>query len=137
MTSLTLSVILQASIVAAAPGYEQAYHQSTESGKPLVVLVGADWCPACQTMKTSIMPALQRRGALKDVAFAVVNTDHQSSLANRLMTGGSIPQLILYHKTDKGWKRKQITGATSESAVMSFINSAVDKSKVASLATGE
>lgn len=42
-----------------ASGYsiEQASEQSHTTGKPMLVLVTADWCPPCQTLK---------RGALSD-----------------------------------------------------------------------
>jgi hypothetical protein len=29
------------------------------------------------------------------------------------MQGGSIPQLIVYKKTESGWEREQVTGARS------------------------
>ena len=47
----------------------------------LVVLVGADWCPACQRMKNASLPQVAKRGALSKVAYAVVNTDHEHALA--------------------------------------------------------
>jgi thioredoxin-like negative regulator of GroEL len=128
MLNLTLTVLLQTSLVAAAPesanSYDQAYRQSIETGKPLLILVGADWCPACQTMKTSILPQVERNGALRMVEFAVVNSDHQSILAKKLMSGGAIPQLILFEpKSDGGWKRHQLTGGQSVQKVADFIES--------------
>jgi len=130
MTSLTLSVLLQASILAASPQskadeYSQAYDQASATGQPMMVLVGADWCPACVTMKSSVIPEIRRRGVLSKVAFATVNTDRQSRLANQLMTGGGIPQLILYYQADDGWKRIQVNGSVSAATVESLINRGV------------
>ena len=115
MMSLTLSVLLQVSVMGAAPqgaanDYAQAYQQAADNGQPIVVLVGADWCPACVTMKSSVIPEMRRRGSLNKVAFATVNTDRQSGLANRLMTGGGIPQLIMFYRGENGWKRVQAWG---------------------------
>lgn len=136
MTSLTFSIVLQAAVAAATPQiaptqYAQAYHQSAETGQPLVVLVGADWCPGCQTMKNTVVPQLRRRGLLAGVAFAHVNTDRQSALARRLMSGGSIPQLLMYYRTPDGWQRRQLTGAHGVAAVASFLDEGVRNTRVA------
>jgi thiol-disulfide isomerase/thioredoxin len=113
---------MQVSLLAtSANNYDQAYKVTNETGRPLVVLVGADWCPGCQTMKRSVIPQLQQRGSLEGVSFATVNTDQQEKLAGNLMRGGSIPQLIMYTKTDKGWMRKQIVGARSVEEVEAFL----------------
>lgn len=126
MSSLALSVVLQASLLATgAHEYNEALKQTEETGRPLLILVGADWCPACQTMKQSTMPAVARSGKLGKVAFARVNTDHDGVLARKLMSGGSIPQLVLYLKTETGWSRSQLTGGQSASTVEAFIDRAL------------
>lgn len=122
MTHLMLNVLLQ--VVAMAPGgndYATAFEETQQTGKPLVVLVGADWCPGCRQMKYTTIPQLQRNGQLQGVAFAYVNTDQQRRLAGQLMRGNSIPQLVMYRKTDDGWMRKHLTGAQSQSSVASFL----------------
>ena len=120
--STLVSALMQLSLLTTSGStYDQAYKVTNETGRPLVVLVGADWCPGCQTMKGSVIPQLQRRGSLKSVAFATVNTDHQQKLANRLMQGSSIPQLIMFVKTDNGWQRKQIIGPRSVPEIEAFI----------------
>ena len=69
--------------------YETAYQQATtDNSRPLVVLVGADWCPACRQMKQAVLPQVERDGGLNRVAFATVNTDRDSTLARELMSGG-------------------------------------------------
>lgn len=124
MTTLTLSLILQASIMAGADqSYDAAYHKTAKTGEPLVVLIGADWCPGCRTMKTAVIPQLEKQGALKNVNMAFINTDQQHELASKLMKGGSIPQLVLFRKTESGWKRIQLTGAHSASETQKFIES--------------
>ena len=122
---LTLNLLLQAAaITAAGQDYATAYQQTTESGRPLVVLIGADWCPGCRQMKYSAIPEVEKAGGLKKVAFAYVNADQQSDLAGKLMQGSSIPQLVVFHKTEAGWKRQQLTGAHSASAIQSFLDRA-------------
>jgi thioredoxin-like negative regulator of GroEL len=109
-----------------APGtYAAAYQDTQDSGKPLVVLVGASWCPACRSMKTSTMPGVAAQGGLANVAFAYVNTDAQSELAGQLMEGNMIPQLVMYEKTADGWKLTRLVGAQSVDAVQDFLRPAV------------
>ena len=72
-------------------------------------------------MKYTTIPELEKKGGLRKVAFAYVNTDQQRQLAGKLMRGSSIPQLVMYQKTDSGWTRKQLTGAQSTSNVAACI----------------
>jgi thioredoxin-like negative regulator of GroEL len=101
--------------------YNLAYAQAQENGKPLVVLVGAEWCPGCIKMKNQVIPVMKSNGSLEKVQFAQVNTDNDPELAEQLMRGQSIPQLIMYTKTDAGWKRSQLTGPKTVSEVEGFI----------------
>jgi thioredoxin-like negative regulator of GroEL len=102
--------------------YAEAHRLQAETGRPLVVLIGADWCPACQTMKNSVIPQAQRQGVLEGVAFAQVNTDQEPELSKKLMQGGMIPQLVVFHKSAKGWQRKQLVGAQSITAIQGAIH---------------
>ena len=127
MVSLTLTMLLQAAVIAPASNdYDTAFKQTEETGRPLVVLIGADWCPGCRQMKYTTLPELEKKGGLRNVAFAHVNTDRQSELAGKLMRGSSIPQLVMFRKTDTGWKRQQLTGAQSTSSIEAFIDRATD-----------
>ncbi|HEY2840291.1 MAG TPA: thioredoxin family protein [Pirellulales bacterium] len=124
MTTISLAIVLHAAALAtgAAPTYAEAHAQQKETGKPLVVLIGADWCPACQTMKNSALPQVQKRGALAKVSYAVVNTDQQGTLARQMMQGGSIPQLVMFRETADGWKRETLVGSQDPAAIEAFIN---------------
>ncbi|HEX4143547.1 MAG TPA: thioredoxin family protein [Pirellulales bacterium] len=125
MTALTLSLLLQVSAVSAdGHHYAKAYETMVSTGQPLVVLVGAEWCPACQRMKNSVIPQVKREGGLDKVAYCYVNTDADRSLAGKLMQGGSIPQLILYRKTAAGWTRQQLIGAHGPEETQHFIHRA-------------
>ncbi len=129
MMQLTLNLLLQvAAIGASGHDYATAYRETAKSGRPLVVLIGADWCPGCQQMKTTALPELKKSGEQGKISFAYVNADHESDLAGKLMRGSSIPQLVLYQKTDTGWKRQQLTGAQSISDIRAFLGKATDAS---------
>ena len=126
MSAVALTLLLQTSMLAAADGdsYDKAFQESTKSGRPLLVLVGADWCPACRKMKTDVIPALRKNGSLKEVAFATVDHDRQSKLAAKLMRGDTIPQLILFTKTGEDWKRVHLTGVQKEDVLTSLLKKA-------------
>ena len=121
MIHLAMAALLQVAVPAAEPlSYKEAYEQA-EQGKPLVVLVGAEWCPACVQMKKDSLPKVAEEGVLKQVAFTVVDTDKQGELAKEVMDEGGIPQLIMFHKNGDGWRRERLMGAQSPSAIVSFL----------------
>ncbi|MGH7191923.1 MAG: thioredoxin family protein [Candidatus Saccharimonadales bacterium] len=125
MTSLTISAVLQLSMATAganAATYTEAHKVHAETGRPMVILVGAEWCPACVRMKEHALPRVAKRGLLRKVAFAQVNTDREERLAKRLMRGGTIPQLIMYRRTATGWKRHMLVGAQNPDDIEAFIN---------------
>lgn len=119
-------ILLYAAIVLAGPPeqartYKEAHAESVASGRPLLVLVGADWCPACRDMKYSTMPRLQREGKLDKVAYAIVDVDRESRLASQLMRSSSIPQLVLYAPGSDGWHRLYLQGSQSVPSVLGMI----------------
>jgi thioredoxin-like negative regulator of GroEL len=127
-----------APISASALSYPAAAKDAEARQQPLLVLVGADWCPGCQTMKHSVLPALARRGDLKRVSYATIDTDREPQLAGRLMRGGAIPQLIIFSRqTDGAWHREQIVGAASEHEVQSLIARAWQAQEAKSAAATE
>lgn len=126
MTSLTLAAVLQASLLATGnETYAEAHRQNQQTGQPIVVMVGADWCPACVMMKNSVINQVRQRGILRKVAFAMVNLDREQQLGQQLTAGGPIPQLIVYRQTEAGWKCQKLIGGQTVETVESFISSAV------------
>lgn len=125
MSGLALGAMLQVSLLVTGADYGEARQAAVASNQPLVVLVGAEWCPACRTMKQSVLPRLRNRGLLNRVNFAQVDTDSHPVLSRRLMSGSSIPQLVMYYRTDTGWQRKEVIGARSEAEIEAFIDAGV------------
>jgi thioredoxin-like negative regulator of GroEL len=127
-------IFTSAGILSAAEpsAYEKAFQEAQARKQPLIVLVGATWCPGCQTMKQSVMPRMAQRGSLKNVSYATVDADAEPQLAGSLMRGGAIPQLIVFHQEGGKWQREQIVGATSEGEVQRLVARAIanqDKDK--------
>jgi thioredoxin-like negative regulator of GroEL len=128
MTTLLISAVLQVSVAAppantalAKADYATAFNRSMASGKPLVVLLGAQWCPGCVQMKNRILPQVAKAGGLAQVEFAYVDTDRQPKLAGRLSQAQAIPQLIRYEKDEDGWQRDLLVGAQSVKKVTDFV----------------
>lgn len=120
--SLGLTVVLQAALLATgAETYSEAHKATTEKGYPLVVVVGARWCPACQEMKANVIPELKRHGVLHDVAFAQVDLDEEQALGTELTAGGPIPQIVVYRKTPLGWRLRRLIGGHDVRTVEQFI----------------
>ena len=133
MTSLVFATVLCAatsvSDASDAATYTQAHRITSETGKPMVIMVGTDWCGPCQNMKKNVLPKLRKRGMLSKVAFAIVNADRQGKLAKKLTGGGPVPQLIMYRRSANGWKRRKLVGGQSVEKVETFIKQglAVDR----------
>jgi len=123
---LSLFVLLMvpeaSSIALGAESYAEAYRLANQTGRPMVVLVGAEWCGPCQNMKRQVIPQVRRRGLFGRVAFATVNVDRQRELGKRLIRGGPIPQLLMFRRTNQGWRLSRLTGGQSVGKVASFID---------------
>jgi len=126
VSALCLAAVLQASLAATgANTYADAHRETTETGKPMVVLVGTDWCGPCQQMKKTVIPQVKKRGVMKKVTFALVNADHESTLARKLTGGGPVPQLVMLRTADNGWRRRILVGGQSVETVEKFIKEGV------------
>ena len=140
MTTVCLAAVLQISLAAADTGdtYAEARRITTETGRPLVVMVSADWCPACREMKETVIPRVKQGGVLKKVSFAVVDLDRERQLGQQLIRGGLIPQLLMYRRTPAGWKLRRLIGGQSTKKVENFIEEgiALDKATKASAGSG-
>lgn len=122
MTTLIVSALLQASVLGAPEqDYAAAVQQSVQSGRPLLVLLGADWCPACKVMRNSTIPAVAEKGGLEAVVFTYVDVDQNPELTAQLARGSSIPQLIRFEKKAGKWNARHMIGGNSVQKVASFI----------------
>ena len=128
MSSLALATIVQFSLLGAEESdFYRAYQQSVETGQPLVVLIGADWCAPCQQMKNSTLPQVAKAGGLRHVVFTYVDADRQPELVSKLSRAKSIPQLIRFDKTPSGWKGELLAGARSAEEVQAFLAAGVGR----------
>ena len=106
--------------------YASAQKECIKTGKPILILVGAEWCPPCQVMKKTIIPEAFKRGLLKNVLFSYVNVDEDKELTKQLIAGASIPQLVFYYKESGQWHRVSLIGQKSVDEVGALV---ADKTK--------
>jgi len=128
MFSLLITVILTTAPAdqQLQQSYAQAYTESLEEKKPLLVVVGAPWCPACRILKESTLKPMAKTGELDDVSFVVINRDENPALAAKLTQGEkTIPQIILYTPAEDGWKRRKLRGFQSKQPIRSLIQKAL------------
>lgn len=122
MSAVVLALVVAAS-GATNESYSAAHAEMKRTGRPLLVLVGADYCPGCRTMKHTLSQEQMAKRVLGKVAFAKVDTENQTKLARKLLRGSSIPQLVMFRRTKEGWKATRLVGAKSEREVETFVSS--------------
>lgn len=138
MTSLTLATLLQMSVAAVGSHtYAEARRDTTETGKPMVVMVSAEWCGPCQAMKKTVLPQIQKRGLMQKVSFAIVNVDREGALARKLTGGGPVPQLVMFRRNGNGWLRKKLVGGQSVTTVEKFIVQGIARDEETKRAAGK
>ena len=101
--------------------YKTAYERAQEGDKPLLVLITAEWCPPCQVMKSTTIPALMQKSAFKEFHYTTVDLDKESKLARQLIGDRGVPQLIMYEKRDGNWVRRYLRGYKTAPVVEAFI----------------
>ena len=104
--------------------YEAALAESQQEGKPLVVLIGAPWCASCQVMKRETIEPMMESGKLANVVVTFVNKDERPELAQQLMKGETLPQIVVFAKQTGGWKRFSLTGMQSQSRMAQLLDRA-------------
>jgi thioredoxin-like negative regulator of GroEL len=131
-TMLHIAALMLVAVVSAPPGseepipYDAAYVQAQEQKKPLVVLVGADWCAACKSMKADTIHSMKNDGAFKEVVFTQVDKDAQPEIAQQVMQGNTLPQIVVFCESEQGWKRFSLTGMQSERRVKELLRKAAE-----------
>lgn len=128
---LLLLAVTHASSTSGKLSYEDAYAKAEKEEKVLLVVVGADWCAACKTLKSGTIEPMQKAGKLESVILAQVDKDLQPELAKQMMSGSSLPQLVAFKRSENGWKRFSLSGIQSEGRVEELIKTATGEQKAA------
>lgn len=97
--------------------YEEAFAKAEKEKKPLLILVGARWCASCQVMKRDTIEPMKESGDLKEVVVALIDKDERPELAEQLMRGETLPQVVVFSQSTGAWKRFSLTGMQSKSRI--------------------
>jgi thioredoxin-like negative regulator of GroEL len=131
MVSLLLAVVLASATSEQnlQQNYADAYQQSVAENKPLMVVIGAPWCPACNVLKDTTLKPMVSSGELDAVSLVMINRDEAPELAQQLTQGvRTLPQIIVYSKENGGqWKRRRLMGFQTRQPVRSLIRSALGR----------
>ena len=107
--------------------YEDAFAKAEKENKPLLILVGARWCASCQVMKRDTIEPMKEAGDLKDVVITVIDKDERPELAEQLMRGETLPQVVLYSKNSGNWKKLSLTGMQTRSRIHELLQRAANR----------
>lgn len=125
MVHVALALLMTVTGSNAKPlSYEEAFAKADKEKKPLLILVGARWCASCQIMKKETVEPMKENGALKQVVVTYVDKDERPELAEQLMKGETLPQVIVYSKTTGSWKRFSLTGMQSTTRMAELLGRA-------------
>jgi hypothetical protein len=80
-------------------------------------------------MEKQTLPEMRERGLLKRVVFALVDVDEDRDVGQSLVSGGPIPQLILFRRTREGWTNHRLIGGQTIPTLEQFINDEVAASE--------
>ena len=123
-TALTLEVVIVALLIAilcvtVAKGdekgkpygnnYAAAYRDSRATGRPLLVMVSAEWCTPCQEIMASFAAEFPKRGC-----FVRLNWDQDQQTIGDLLPSDrmTLPSLWIWERDSKGeWSRRSFHGA--------------------------
>lgn len=97
--------------------YEEAFTKAEKEKKPLLILVGARWCASCQVMKRDTLEPMKESGDLKEVVVVLIDKDERPELAEQLMRGETLPQVVVFSQESGNWKRFSLTGMQSKSRI--------------------
>lgn len=127
MVHLALTLLCATSVISDKPlNYEAAFARSQKEDKPLLIIVGARWCASCQIMKKSTIEPMKESGELKKVVVTYVDKDERPELAEKLMKGSTLPQIIVFNKRQGSWKRFSLTGMQSKQRMNELLIRATD-----------
>ncbi|MEM6689408.1 MAG: thioredoxin family protein, partial [Planctomycetota bacterium] len=101
---------------------------SVNEDKPLMVVVAAPWCPACQVLKESTIKPMAYSGQLNDVSLAIINKDESPELVEELTKGEKLlPQIIVFSNEQGKWQRRRLLGFQPQTPVRSLIKRALHR----------
>lgn len=122
MVQMVLALLLSVTTTTNKPlTYEEAIQQSQKENKPILILVGAKWCASCELMKRDTIEPMRSAGELKDVIVTYIDKDERPELAQQLMKGETLPQVVMFCKDADQWRKLSLTGMQTKSRMQELL----------------
>lgn len=116
-----LALLLLVGDITGSVPYSQAYYSAGLAEKPMLVVIGADWCPACVDLTNNVIEPLAKSNKLKDINVVYLDFDKNPELCRQMMTGNTIPQTIMYRLKNGKWIKRQVTGRVSGDRILNLL----------------
>lgn len=110
------------------PSLAEAQRKAADSGKPLVVDVGAEWCGWCKKLDKDTWPSPDVTAFTGDFVWVKVDDDRDKSMSNKYKIQGLPTILVL--RGESVVARQE--GYLEAGDMASFLKSALAKAKAAS-----
>jgi hypothetical protein len=77
-------------------------------------------------MKTDTIVPMKEAGHLKEVVYTQIDKDKHPEIASQIMQGNTLPQIVVFCESDKGWKKFSLTGIQTERRVKELLTRAFE-----------
>jgi hypothetical protein len=118
--ALVVIAAVSATTLEATP-YGAAREQADKFGIPILVMVCRESCGPCQSMKRTVLPKLAKEGAFDTILFVPLDCEQEPELCAEVGTTNPTPVIVLWRKTPKGWKHKQLVGGQTVEDMRDFL----------------
>ena len=105
--------------------YAEAHQVTMKTGKPMLVMVSTEWCPACQVMKRRILPRTSSSTDFETSRLGLSQSGQRGRVVAAVDRQRSDSQLVMFRKTPRGWVRQVMVGSQPVESVEQFINQGI------------
>lgn len=119
------ATLLAMLLLSATVDYKAVIAEAERTGKPVVVLVGAEWCGPCQQMKKEVIPEAKRTGVLDGVIFHTLDVDKDAGICRLLLRqigNDGLPAFARFQKVDGNWKARYHNGYMTVDQLRDFLD---------------
>ncbi len=109
--------------------YEKALKDHETNNKPIMVFIGAKWCPACKVMKSDTLEPMYSDKELNSVNLVILDADADKELVSKLtndIDSIKYPCTIVFTK-NKDWRKLSVLGRQTRDNLKEFIKKSIGK----------